>query len=452
MTNILQRFVQKNPLTGDALKILTHYRHFKKMYKFLKESYTWSEEQIREYQTQQLRKLLHHAYKNVPYYAKLFDKLKLKPKDISSVEDLQKLPLLDKQTVRENLEEFKAKNFPKRKFEYITTGGSTGFPLGLYVERGVAEAIHMAFLQILLDQVDCHFTDRQVHIIGIEEACKYQVFGRILILSSFHMKDENMPTFIRKIRKLKPKFILGFPSAVTILARYMNKNKIEPFSSVKTVICSGETLYDWQRELLEETFKCRVHAVYSHNEVSVFATTCAYSNDYHIYPEYGIAELIHKDGKPVTKEGEMGEIVVTGFNNPLFPLIRYRTGDIGVLAHQKCKCGRNYLLLKRIEGRVQDFIVSKSGRYIPLTGFYGLVAKCSNNVRNCQLVQEVEGEVILNIVKDKGYTDEDENSIVRAFEKRFGGEVDLIIRYVDQIPLTSGGKFKFLIQKLPIDY
>ena len=356
---------------------------FAKYYKWLMKTQWFSFEELKEIQNRRLHIIIDHAYKNVPYYTKLFNKLKLKPRDISSIKDLQELPLLDKQTIRGNFEKFKAKNFSKNKFQYITTGGSTGFPLGLYVEWGVAEATYMAFFQTLLDQKDCYFMDKQVHLIGTEDMCKYQVFRRVMILSSFQMTDKNLPIYIRKIRKLKPTFIVAYPSAITNLAKYMNKNEIKSFPSVKMIICSGETIYDWQRELLERTFNCRVNALYIHSENSVFATTCAHSDNYHVYPEYGIVELIHKDGRPVTKEGERGEIVVTGFNNYIFPFIRYRTGDIGVLTHQKCKCGRNYLLLKRIEGRLQDFIVSKKKRCIPLTGFYGVVAKCSSNVKNC---------------------------------------------------------------------
>lgn len=452
MRKILGQFLHKNQVTSDALKVLTHYVTYKQKYNFLKKSQYWSKEQLEKYQLRELSKLLCHAYENVPYYSGLFDNLGIKPKDIQSLKDFQKLPFLTKQVVKDNLEDFKAKNFPKFKFEYISSGGSTGEPLGLYVERGVAEASLIAFIQTLLDQTDCHFRNKQVHLVGNDNICKYQVFGRIMILSSFYMTDENLPFYVKKLKKLKPRFIVAYPSAITNLAKFMNKNNIESFSSVKTVICSGETIYEWQRKLIEKTFQCRVHAFYNHAEQAVFATTCNYSFYYHVYPQYGITELIGKDGKPITTEGEMGEIVGTGFNNFIFPFIRYKTEDIGVLTNKKCKCGRNYPLLKRIEGRLQEFIVSKTKRYISLTGVYGLVAKCTKNVIDCQFLQETEGELVLNIVKDENYTDEEENLIKNSLQKKFGGEINLKIHYVDQISLTPGGKSKFLIQKLPIEF
>ncbi|RLF52064.1 MAG: phenylacetate--CoA ligase family protein, partial [Thermoplasmata archaeon] len=353
MVKLFQNFLKGNKITHIALKTLLSHNVYRKKYTFLKQSQTWDKKQTEEYQIKQLKNLLHHAYKNVPYYNKLFKKAGLKPRDVSSIDDLKKLPFLTKQIVQENREDLKAQNYPEYKFDYIKTGGSTGFPLGVYMEKGVAQATYLAFFQTLLDQANCHLMDKQVSLTGFDSVFKYQIFRRVLALSSFHTKDEDLSLYAKKIRKFKPKFILAYPSAIVTLAKFMNKNKISFPPSIKMVICSGETLFDWQRELLEKTFNCRVYALYAHTEVSVFATTCRYSYNYHVYPEYGITEIVHKDGTPVNKEGEIGEIVTTGFNNFIFPFIRYRTGDLGVVTYQKCRCGRDYMLLKNIIGRVQ---------------------------------------------------------------------------------------------------
>ena len=120
--------------------------------------------------------------------------------------------------------------------------------------------------------------------------------------------------------------------------------------------------------------------------------------------------------------------------------------------HPSYMKAKYHLLLKGVEGRTQDFIISSQGHHFPLTGFYGLVAKCSNNVKECQLIQETRGRLILNIVKDENYSKKDENLIYNGFRKKFKDEINLTVQYVDQIPLTRGGKNRFLIQKLPIEY
>ncbi len=452
MAQRLQQFFKKNPITGDALKILRHYKIFKEKYTFLQESQWWTQNQFEEYQLGQLHALLDHAYKNVPYYTKMFNDVGLKPRAIQDFKDLQKLPYVTKQTVRENSNAFIAKNYPLKKLEYITTGGSTGKPLGLYVEKGVAEATYMAYYQTILNRAKCHYMNKQIHFFGYDDLWKYHAFGRVLTLSTFFMTDENLSLYVQKINTFKPKFIMGFPSAFSMLANYMVKNKIDYFPSVKAIFPSGETIIDAQYELFEKAFQCKLICSYGHNELSAMAGTCEDSYFYHLFPEYGITEIINEKGFPVSNDGDVGEIVATGFSNYVFPLIRYKTEDVCICAKQKCTCGRNYPLVKNIIGRVQQFIVTKANRLIPLTGIYGLIAHCTQHVKECQIYQDTQGEIQLNIVKETTYTAEDEKHIQMSFQRKFQDEITLNIIYVDTIPRTSSGKHQFLIQKLPVEY
>lgn len=452
MRKIWDKILNSYSVNGMALKTILFPRTFLKTYGFLKKSQWWSKEQLREYQLQQMNKLLNHAYENVPYYTNIFDKLGLNPDDIKSISDLQRLPYLTKEIVKENMEDLKATNYPKSSFELSRTGGSTGQPLAFYVERGVWLSRLIAYTKLQMSWADCSFFDRSVSITGDEVPWKYQLFGRTLVLSSFFMNDKYMPMFIEKIRKLKPKFIISYPSAITNLAIYMKRNNIEFFPSIKSIICYAETLYEWQRDILEGMFQCSVYDTYGLREQVALGGTCEHSNYYHMFSEYGIVELIGKDGKPIKKEDKIGEIVGTGFHTFIFPFIRYRTGDLGVYTNRKCKCGRNYPLFKRIEGRLQEFIVSKTKQLVPLTGVYGLIAKCSPNVKECQLYQDTEGEIVLNIVKMRNYSDADSQAIRKNFQKRFGDGFNITICHVDHILLTKRGKYQFLIQKIPIEF
>jgi phenylacetate-CoA ligase len=446
-----QELSASNSISRDALKIILHHRTFKKLHKFLEESQWRTKDQLEEYQLNELNKLIQHAYQTVPYYTKLFNQLGLKPKDIQDLKDLQKLPFLTKKIIKKNWNDFISKGYKKRKIEYITTGGSTGEPLGLFVLRGIAQAKHAAFIQTLLDRKNLSFRNKHIYLIGRDTVLKYQAFRRVLILSSFFIEKKMLDFYIKKIRGFNPKFIIAYPSAISILANHMEKNKIDPFPSIKNIICSGETLFEWQRNLIEDIFECRVNECYSLSEQTLFSGTCNNSYLFHFPPEYGVLELVDDNGNSVTSEGKRGEIVGTGFINYVFPLIRYKSEDIGINTNQKCNCGRNYPLLKKIEGRTQEFIVTNSHKIMPITGIYGLVAKSTNNVLLCQFIQEEEGEIILNIVKTENYTKKDGNLILNNFQKNLGNYINLSIHYVNNIPRTKGGKHRFLIQKLPID-
>ena len=105
MRNPQERESSRYSIRGIAQQTLIYNRVFRKTYKFLKKSQWWSSEQLKEYQLQQLNKLLIQAYEHVPYYKKLFDRLNLKPENIRSIQDLQKLPFLTKDIIKENMEE-----------------------------------------------------------------------------------------------------------------------------------------------------------------------------------------------------------------------------------------------------------------------------------------------------------------------------------------------------------
>ncbi|MCC7556434.1 MAG: phenylacetate--CoA ligase family protein, partial [Methanoculleus marisnigri] len=173
------------------------------------------------------------------------------------------------------------------------------------------------------------------------------------------------------------------------------------------------------------------------------------STHYHIFPEYGIVELIGRDGRPVEGPGAMGEVVATNLTNFVCPLIRYRTLDVAVLGTDACTCGRAYPMLERVEGRLQEFIVTKNRRFISMTAV-NMHSDIFDNVAQFQFHQEKEGETLLRIVKKPGYGDRDTERILRELDRKFDGDVDVTIRFVDEIPRTRRGKYQFLIQELPL--
>ncbi len=435
-------------------------RVFWETYNFLKESQWWSREKLEEYQMQQLSQLLNHAYENVPYYRRVFDERGLKPKDIQGLDDLRKLPYLTKEIIQENLPELVARNYPKSKLQPVTTGGSTGQPLGLYCERGVTTDKEQAFLITMWGRVGFRIGDRYATLRGdvVPSASKgksweYNPASKNLVLSSYHMTDETLPNYIEKIREFKPAFIQAYPSTITILVRFMNENNISPFPSVKAILCASENLYPWQRELVESRLKCRVWDFYGHAERAALAGQCEKTNFYHVQSEFGIIELIDKKGNPATNENEMAEIVATGLANFACPLIRYRTMDLAVPSDAHCECGRNYPLLKDIEGRLQDLVVTRDKRLITLTALiFAQHFEAFSQVKQMQLFQQKAGELVVKIVKAPKYSRKDEQEIMRKMQRAVGHSLDIAFDYVDNIPRTQTGKFRFLIQELPIEF
>ncbi|HIG99534.1 MAG TPA: phenylacetate--CoA ligase family protein [Thermoplasmata archaeon] len=436
---------------GIALTTLFYHSTYKKTYQFAKQVETWSSEQMQEYQWNQLSTLLQHAYDHVPYYNNLLKTFNMTPGDIKTLEDFRRIPLLGKETIQGHANEFKATNYPPSAFEETNTGGSTGFSLQFSIEKGVWFAKHLAYLSILLNRGGCDVMDNSVQLVGREKPWEYRPLSRTLVLSSYQMTEQNLPIYVKKIIQLHPGYFIGYPSAMTMLASYMKQHSLE-IKGVKAIHLFGETIYDWQREFLESFFHCRVHGQYGHREQCVLSGTCEKANTYHIFPDYGYVELVDRNGQPVTKEGQIGEIVATGFHTGIFPFIRYKTGDIAVYTSERCECGRQVPLLKSVEGRIQDFMVSGTGRLVPLMGVLQLISRSSSHMKEYQLYQDHEGELVLHIVKKEGFSDEDVNQIRENIRTRLGDEFSLSIDYLDSIPRTIRGKYQFFVQKLPVKY
>jgi len=427
-------------------------------YNFLQESQWWSREKLEEHQMQQLRRLLHHAYENVPYYRRVFDERGLKPRDVQDFDDLRKLPYLTKAIIRGNLLDLIALNYPKSRIQYATSGGSSGIPLEFCSERGVTGSKERAFMTALWNRVGFKIGDRCVVLRGdvVQSASKgkfweYDPADKNLILSSYHMTDETLPDYIAKIRTFRPDCIQAYPSVITVLASLMKKRNIGAFPTVKVILCGSENLYPWQRELLEEVMKCRVFSWYGHSERAALAGECEVSTYYHVFPEYGYLELISNGGNEVTGDAEIGEIVATGFNNFVCPFIRYRTMDLTAALNVKCKCGRNYRLLKRIKGRLQEFFVDKTGSLITFTCAHKALWNVKDRINAYQYVQNEPGKVLLKIDAKSRFSTSDVGSVKRTF-LRFYPRFNIEIRFVHHIPRTKSGKFRFLIQKLPIGF
>ncbi len=430
-------------------------------YKFLQKSQWWSKEKLEEYQMQQLEKLLAHSYENVPYYRRIFNERDLKPKDIKSIGDLRKLSYLTKDIIRENLPDLIAQNYPKSKLKYVTTSGTTGIPLGLYWEKGVSNPKEWAFVWRQWNWARFRFGEKRVilrgNVInrfkdGKRQWSEYNPINKALYLSSYDMTDENLHKYIEQINKFKPVALQGYPSSLYILANFLRNNELI-LGGIKCILTCSETLYPHQREMIEKYLGAKIYDHYGNSERNALIMQCE-KGGYHVISEYGVIELIDNDNNSVNKDGEVGEIIATGFNNYAMPFIRYKTGDLGIYSKKKCLCGRNYPLVERIEGRVQEFIVAKDGSLISLgPALFGIHDDKWSNIKQIQFLQKDPGNLTIQIVKNQSCSENEISEyVLKLFKVRFEGLFKLKVNCLDDIPRTKSGKHKYLVQEVPIEW
>lgn len=428
---------------------------FRKTYDFLQKSQWWTREQHEEYQMGELARLLAHAYENVPYYRRVFDDRALKPSDIQNFHDLKQLPFLTKDIIRNNTGRMIAGNYNPRQYRFVSTGGTTGIPMEIAEERLYASAREWAFVASLWKTINYDISkwNRSVILRGLipDKGC-FEYRGLQLILSSYLMTEDNMGSYLDRIQDFNPDFIQAYPSTIGLLADFILRNGRSPhLPRLKAVICASETISGFQRSTIEAAFKKRVYSFYGHTEKSCLAGECEYSNSYHIVSEYGFTEILGDDACDIAGEGEKGEIVCTGFNNYVMPLIRYRTGDVAVNTNKKCICGRSYKLIKKVQGRMQEYFVDKNGSPVTFTCSDDVLWPVKNSIAAYQYIQYEPGKVVLCIQFLYEPLAEDIHRVSEEFAKWYPN-LKMTLKAVENIERTANGKFRYLIQNLPVNH
>jgi phenylacetate-CoA ligase len=195
------------------------------------------------------------------------------------------------------------------------------------------------------------------------------------------------------------------------------------------------------REVIEAFFECRCYDHYGQSEGVCWVMQCPHGR-MHVVPEFGLLEILDEAGQPC-RPGVVGEMVVTGFINKAMPLIRYRTGDEAAwAANQQCACGQPFPIVERLEGRVDDYLVTADGRRI---GRLSTAVKGSPSIHSAQIVQDRPGHAYLLVKPGNNYRRVD-GQVVRGDILKRIGTFGIDVMEVDDIPRTRAGKLKLVVR------
>ncbi|MBL8421800.1 MAG: phenylacetate--CoA ligase family protein, partial [Dechloromonas sp.] len=329
------------------------------------ESQWWSPEKLEQYRLERLRSLLLKAKKNVPYYRDCFSRLDFNPQNVSSLADLDKLPLLTKTIIRTEGDRMKSE--VAKGLARFNTGGSSGEPLIFFIgtER-VSHDVAAKWRATRWWGVD--IGDPEIVVWGspIELSAQDRLrqwrdrLMRTQLLPAFQMSEAKLDEFIATIARTRPRMLFGYPSSISLLARHAQKRGQSMTSlGIKVAFVTSERLYEEQRTVISRVFGCRVANGYGGRDAGFIAHECP-AGGMHLTAEDIIVEIVDRDGH-VLGPGQVGEIVVTHLATSDFPFIRYQTGDMGALSARLCGCGRGLPILEEIQGRTTDFVVAADG-------------------------------------------------------------------------------------------
>jgi len=408
-----------------------------------------SPEELARLQLERLNALLADVGEHVPYYRELFAKLGLPATGLQSLDQLQALPFLNKELIRRHTEELKSQT--ARGLARFNTGGSSGEPLIFYIgKHRVSHDVAAKWRATRWWGVDIGDPEMVVWGSPIELGSQDRVrwirdqLFRTELLPAFEMSKTKLDGFIESIRRKRPRMLFGYPSALSVIAKHARERGVRMDDlGIKVAFVTSERLYDEQRQVISEVFACPVANGYGGRDAGFIAHECP-SGGMHLTAEDVIVELVDAAGKPVPA-GQPGEIVVTHLATGDFPFIRYRTGDVAVMDDRVCACGRGLPMLKEIQGRTTDFVLTQDGAVM-----HGLaliyILRDLPSVRSFKVVQHSRLRTEVLLVTESGRLEQSlSDHIVDGFKKRLGAMVDIDLKVLDQIAPEKSGKFRYIV-------
>lgn len=421
-------------------------------FRMLSASQWWPREKLEEYKNARLQALLRHALGTVPYYREFAAQAGLDARTVSAA-DLPRFPLVDKPVMTARLADFRSDAVPAGRFHPNSTSGSTGTPFRFFTDTGSGQVRLANDLRVRM-WTGWRIGERQALLWGHRgdvakrgdwfHRFRNEFSDRVLTLNAYDLGEPQMAHYQRLLMKHRPTLMVGYSSALTLLAQYVRRNSL-PFPQLKGCISTAETLLPEQRQAIEAGFACPVLDHYGSREFGTISQQCRPGSAEHITVERVCVEVLDTAGRPAGP-GEQGEIVVTDLDNYAMPFIRYRTADLGTLGAGPCDCGRGLPLLESVAGRVSEIIVGRNGKQYSTPGPW-LFGADIPGIGQMQVVQETLEQITVRIVPNADWSDRSAATLVERMVSLLG-DVRIAIDLTDHIPKSASGKYRFAISKV----
>ena len=379
-----------------------------------KEIETASRDQIVAWQNERLVRTVKRVYENVPYYKKLMDEKGVTPGDINSIEDLWKLPFTYKSDLRDTYPYGLFAVPMEQVVELHASSGTTG------------KQIVAGYTRHDLDiWADC--CARQLVAAGATKEDKIHVsFGYGLFTGGFGLhlgaqrigavaipvSSGNTARQITILQDFGSDYLCCTPSYAMYIAESIEQANVDMSKiALRGGIFGAEPWTEEMRQRIEEKLHIKAHDIYGLTEIMGPGVSyeCCEQSGMHVNEDHFIIEVIDPDTGKVLPEGEQGEIVFSCITKEAFPLLRYRTRDIGVISRKKCSCGRTLVKMSKPRGRSDDMLIIRGVNVFPSQietvllrmGYspnYQIVVDRVNNLDTLEVKVEVTQEVFSDTV------------------------------------------------------
>lgn len=433
-----------------------YYRYggiFKKSYEEAHNREFYSYEQWEEFQTTELRKILLHSYDTVPFYKEKYTNSGITRDFLASItlDKLKQIPYLTKDEFRK-FGKTTLLSTKKGKGIFSYTSGSTGTPVAIYFGKafcqkwfGICEARLRNWAGVDMETPRGMIGGKRI----LPDSkfnppyYRYNIFEKQTYFSAYHIASRTAANFVEGMKKNKVEYMTGYAMGNFFLADFIEKTNLKA-PKMKAVLTSGEKLTTEMRKVIEKVYDCKTFDGYSGSEACGLISETQHG-ELLVSPDVGIMEFIKDDGT-YAKNGEIGEIISTGFLNYDQPLIRYKIGDRALLSRDQIpKSNHCMTKVDEIIGRIEDVIIAKDGRMI--ARFHGLFVEIVGLVA-AQIEQHDCEHFYFNLVCDESFNREITEEIIKTRVESQIGKVEIKFNYLQGLPIEKNGKIKAVISHI----
>ncbi len=402
-----------------------------------------------------LEQLLTHCQKNVPYYANLMNDLGDSYHD-DPIGYLQRLPVLTKAIIKENFKDLQSTDIAKRKWFYMTSGGSTGEPgkvIQDYDFSAKAGALQLFFSRLVgreTGECEVYLWGSEREITAGSENWKVRLSNKLTnstYFNAFRMSPETMHGIVKSLNAKKPKLIVTYADTINDLAKFIEDEKLEVVPQ-KAIITSADMLFPFMREKIERVFQCKVFNRYGSREIGNIACERPGYEGLWVAPWGNYLEILDGQGNRVP-DGAEGEIIVTSLMNYAMPMLRYRIDDRGTLIPQNLKNpNKSDQFIQSISGRSGCLFKAQNG-WVVNPGFLMGLFYYKNWLKRCQIIQKSYSHILFKIVlTDESPQQAELDEVTAKTRLVFGDDCQVEFDFVDDIPASGSGKHRWVINEI----
>jgi len=403
-----------------------------------------SPEQLRTLRLSRLRAVAAAAART-PYWAAVFERAGVRPETIDEGPGLERLPILEKSTLQEQVDGMLA--VPVTRLFAMYSSGSTGRPVAVYRSEREQAAVSALHARIWGAYGRRPF-DRQVSIGSGHPAAErgpVAMLRRSGLIPAMHRLSSFDPLSIQvaALRRIKPDTLNGYAVAIEQLAEAVIESGVRDIRP-RLVYTGSMTTSERCRRLVQEAFGVRPLDVYATMETGPLAWECPESpGDYHLNDDVQLLEIVDDRGRRVP-DGETGEVVITPLTALAHPLFRYRLGDLAARRTYRCRCGRGLALMGQVEGRITEIIRIGDGRALN-SALLGACFSDYKEIRRWQAHQTGPDTLRILLMTTPAWTEQTRDAVLATTRGLLGDGVRVDLMVVEEIPLAPNGKFQTMV-------